>query len=89
MQLSDELLELLDRRAGARGISRSALIRELLSVGLERDRSAEISRQIVDGYRRAPQATARDAWGDLDAWTRANARRNLAALAVEEGEQGW
>ncbi len=89
VQLSDELLELLDRRASARGISRSALIRELLLVGLERDRSAEISRRIVDGYRRTPQETAGDAWGDLDAWTQANARRNLAGLAAEEGDQSW
>jgi hypothetical protein len=38
----------------------------------------------VEGYTRVPQADARDAWGDLDAWSEANARRNLAALAVEE-----
>ena len=46
-----------------------------------------ISQQIVDGYRRVPQATADDEWGDLDAWTLTNTRRNLAALAREE--QRW
>ncbi len=89
VQLSDDLLELLDRRASARGVSRSALIRDLLLEGLASDRSSEISRRIADGYRRVPQETARDAWGDLDAWTATNARRNLAERAAEEGDQGW
>ena len=87
VQLSDDLLELLDRRATARGVSRSALIRELLLAGLASDRSAEISRRIVDGYTRAPQEIGRDAWGDLDTWAATNARRNLAALAAEEGRE--
>lgn len=89
VQLSDDLLDLLDRRASAQGVSRSALIRDLLLEGLASDRSSEISRRIADGYRRVPQETARDAWGDLDAWTATNARRNLAALAAEEDDHEW
>lgn len=86
VQLNEELLRLLDRRAASRGVSRSALIRELLERGLERDHADAISARMVDGYRRAPQQIARDEWGDLDRWTDANVRRNLAALAAEETE---
>lgn len=84
MQLSDDLVEQLDRRAAARGVSRSALIRELLAEALQADRAAELSRRMVEGYRATPQQNGQDAWGDLDAWTEVNARRNLAALDAEE-----
>ena len=86
VQLTRELVDLLDRRAVARGMSRSALIRELLERALEDDHAADVSRRMVEGYRRAPQQTARDAWGDLDAWSETNVRRNLAALSAEEDE---
>jgi len=84
VQLTDELVELLDRRAAVRGVSRSALIREALEEALHEDREAEVSRQIAEGYGRVPQESARDVWGDLDAWSEINARRNLAALSREE-----
>ncbi len=51
---------------------------------MEEGREAEVSRQIAESYRRVPQQSARDVWGDLDAWTERNARRNLAALSREE-----
>lgn len=88
VQLTDQLVELLDRRAAMRGLSRSALIREVLEDALREDRGAEVSRRIAEGYRRVPQESARDAWGDLDAWSETNTRRNLAALAFEE-ETRW
>jgi len=88
LQLTDELVALLDRRASAQGISRSALVRDLLEEALEVDRSADVSRRMIDAYREAPQQDARDAWGDLDAWSETNARRNLAALGAEEA-QSW
>lgn len=84
VQLTDELVELLDRRAAVRGVSRSALIREVLEQALEEDREVEVSGRIIEGYGRVPQESARDAWGDLDAWSEVNARRNLAALSREE-----
>ena len=86
VQLTDDLVRLLDRRAAEAGRSRSAVIRELLEEGLRPDRSREIDRRMVEGYRRMPQRDAEDAWGDLDAWTERNVRRNLAALAREEDE---
>jgi len=84
VQLTDDLVEGLDRRAARQGVSRSRLIRDILDHALSADREAELSRRIVDGYLAAPQSDARDAWGDLDAWSEANARRNLAALVEEE-----
>ena len=85
MQLTDELVEALDRRAQREGVSRSKLIRDLLATALSR--SEEHDRALVEGYGRAPQSDAADVWGDLDAWTAANTRRNLAALDAEDG--GW
>ena len=86
VQLNEELLELLDRGAAARGVSRSALIRELVREGLGAERSRVLDEQMARGYGDAPQAGARDEWGDLDRFTEVNARRNLAALAEEESE---
>lgn len=88
VQLTDELVSALDRRAAARGVSRSAVIRELLESALIEDRRTELSRRMIDGYTRQPQHEGRDAWGDLDAWTEVNTRRNLAALVAEEDEPG-
>jgi predicted transcriptional regulator len=84
VQLTDELRDELDRRATRLGVSRSRLIRDLLERGLAHERAEGHSARIAEGYARFPQAEARDAWGDLDAWGEANARRNLAALAEEE-----
>lgn len=84
VQLTDDLVEGLDRRAARQGVSRSRLIRDILADALSRDRDDEVSRRIVDGYRAAPQSDGRDAWGDLGAWSEENARRNLAALNEEE-----
>jgi Arc/MetJ-type ribon-helix-helix transcriptional regulator len=89
IQLNRELLAKLDERARRRGVSRSELVRELLSAALREDDAARRSRQMRDGYERVPQAQGRDAWGDLDAWTAANARRNRAALSAEEGAEHW
>lgn len=84
VQLTDELVESLDRRAATEHITRSALIRDLLTQALDAERGEELSRRMIEGYREIPQETGEDAWGDLAAWTQANARRNLAALLAEE-----
>jgi metal-responsive CopG/Arc/MetJ family transcriptional regulator len=84
VQLTTELRDLLDRRAAQLGVSRSKLIRDLLERGLRQEGADEHSRRLAEAYARVPQADARDAWGDLDAWNELNARRNLAALAEEE-----
>jgi len=84
VQLTDELREQLDRRATRDGVSRSRLIRDLLEQALAEERAGGHDRELIAAYSRVPQADARDAWGDLDAWTAANTRRNLAALEDEE-----
>ncbi|MDQ3538660.1 MAG: ribbon-helix-helix protein, CopG family, partial [Actinomycetota bacterium] len=52
VQLTDELVAELDRRAGQLGVSRSRLIRQLLERQLTEDRGTERTRALVDGYRR-------------------------------------
>jgi metal-responsive CopG/Arc/MetJ family transcriptional regulator len=64
VQLSEELLELLDREAARRGVSRSALIREAIEEHLDAERRAEIGRQIAEGYRRIPQTDEELEWAD-------------------------
>ncbi len=88
VQLNEELVARLDRRASRLGVSRSRLIRELLELSLTDETRSERTRRMIEGYERAPQAEARDEWGDLDAWTETNVRRNLAALSAEE-EEPW
>lgn len=88
VQLTDTLVELLDQAAGRRGISRSALIRDLLEASLRDEREAEISRQIVEGYTRVPTATP-DEWGELAQHTDAAERELLARLDAEERDAGF
>jgi metal-responsive CopG/Arc/MetJ family transcriptional regulator len=71
VQLSDELLALLDERAARTGRSRSELIRTAIERELAADREAAIDAEIVEGYRRLPPPE-RDAWAD------AAARRSIA-----------
>lgn len=87
VQLNDDLVERLDARASSLGISRSRAIRDLLETALAEDRRAELSRLMIEGYTRDPQSDGRDAWGDLNAWTDANALENLTALDAEEGSE--
>ena len=63
VQLTDELVALLDQRAAQSGRSRSDLIREAIERYLEDDREAAISRAIVEGYTRIPQED--DPWADV------------------------
>jgi len=85
VQLSDELVESLDREAARRRISRSALIRGVLEEFLAADREATVGRRIVEGYERIPPATP-DAWGDLAAMTDSAAADLLHRLDAEERE---
>jgi predicted transcriptional regulator len=67
VQLTDDLIAMLDQRAAREGVSRSQVIREAIVAFFESDRSAAIDRQLVDGYTRMPQGGAYDAdeWGDM------------------------
>jgi len=87
VQLSEELLELLDGQARRRGMSRSALVREAVETHLHDEREAELSRRIVEGYRRIPQAEP-DEWGDVVAIVRDGAARVMRRLEAEERAGG-
>lgn len=65
VQLSDELIGLVDAEAARRGVSRSALIREAITEHLAASHQVVITRKIVEGYQRVPPTTP-DAWGDLE-----------------------
>ena len=67
VQLTDDLLELLDERAARERRSRSTLIREAIEDYLSDDLQAEIDRRIVEGYQRVPQADDEDAWAEANA----------------------
>ena len=70
VQLSEDLIERLDRYRARAGRSRSEVIREAVEQYLAADREAEIDRLVVEGYARRP---ATDVWGD------AAARQMIAA----------
>ncbi len=75
VQLSDELVDLLDREALRRGVSRSALIREAVEQHLHDEREAEIDRRIVEAYTRMPQTEEELEWDGTSAC--AGAQRQL------------
>jgi len=70
VQLSDELLALLDERAAKSGRSRSEIIRSAIERELAAEHEAAIDKAIVDGYTRAPQGP--------DPWAAASAKRSVA-----------
>ena len=88
VQLRDDLVELLDREAEHRGMSRSALIREAIEQHLDSSRRAEIGRQIVAGYERIPQGVP-DEWGSLEDEADTAATETMQRLAEEERAAGF
>jgi metal-responsive CopG/Arc/MetJ family transcriptional regulator len=70
VQLSDDLLDRLDRYSSRQRRSRSEVIREAVERYLAADREAEIDRLIVEGYTRRAQD---------DVWSPEAARRMIAA----------
>ncbi|HZI92434.1 MAG TPA: CopG family transcriptional regulator [Thermoleophilaceae bacterium] len=91
VQLSEDLLETLDRAADRRGASRSALIRELLWQSLAEDRHVLVGERIAAGYRRVPPGEPDD-WGDLGAGADASTEEVLRRLDAEErlhGHDPW
>ena len=87
VQLSTELLALLDIEAGRTGQSRSALIREAIELRLVDDRERQITAQIVAGYRAIPPATP-DGWGDVTAAGDRAASETALRLDEEERRAG-
>ena len=87
VQLNEELIASLDAVASQRGISRSALIRELVIDGLRQSAAAAVGERIADGYRRMPQALP-DAWGDPVASADVATAELLVRLDVEDRAAG-
>ena len=71
VQLTDELLAVLDERAAREGISRSELIRQAIEQFMHDERKAAIDAAIVEAYTRIPQP-------DYDPWAEAAAKRSIA-----------
>jgi hypothetical protein len=87
VQLSEELLRSLDDMARATGVSRSKLIRDLVTDGLRRASVDEVGQRIAEGYRRIPQAEP-DGWGNLQADSDAATEDLLVRLDAEERAAG-
>ncbi len=82
VQLNDTLLAALDQRAAGQGVSRSQIIREAVEAHLAEDHDAEVSRRIIEGYERVPQAVC-DEWGDPGSFVAAAARDVHRRLEAE------
>src|SRR5205807_7266434 len=80
VQLTDELVALLDQRAAAEQRSRSELIREAIERYVAADRGAEISRRIVSGYEQIPRRAT--------TWRRGRGARVAASWSRSAGEPG-
>jgi metal-responsive CopG/Arc/MetJ family transcriptional regulator len=75
VHLPPELIESLDTRAAAEGVSRSQLIRDAVGAFLEVDAAARLADQVRQAYERQPLDTP-DEWGDLESF--------LAAVRAEK-----
>ncbi len=87
VQLTDEIVDLLDQEAVHRHLSRSALIREAVLTHLADARVDLIGRAIVAGYKRYPPLTP-DGWGDLETQGQASTGELLQRLDAEEHAEG-
>jgi predicted transcriptional regulator len=87
VQLTEDLIALLDAEADRRGVSRSALIREAVTAHFATAREAQLDQAIVSGYTRIPPGRP-DEWGDLEAHADAAARETMQRLDAEEKERG-
>lgn len=90
VQLTDELIELLDQYSVRVGVSRSQVIREAVAAFLAAERSAAIDQEIVDGYTKLPQGGEYDAdeWGDIGRLMTTLTADQMRQLNIEEGEAG-
>jgi metal-responsive CopG/Arc/MetJ family transcriptional regulator len=91
VQLTDELVDLLDERAARNGVSRSQLIREAVEELLASDRERRVDRQIVEGYSKMPQGGEYDVdeWGTLAQQMTELTADQMRRLTEEEREAGF
>jgi len=87
VQLTEELVDELDREAERAGVSRSAVIRDAVEQYLgERGRAAQVHRY-VEGYQRRPPSVPEE-WGDLEHEAEMHGRELARRLDAEERETG-
>lgn len=88
VQLTEELVRFLDDEAARRAVSRSAVIREVLTEHLADSAEAAITDSILEGYRRVPPLTP-DAWGNLDSQGERSWAELAQRLDAEEADTGF
>lgn len=87
VQLSDDLVKRLDEEAQQRQISRSALIRTVLTEFLATESLQAKIERWVEGYRRMPQPTI-DEWGNLEEHGERETSAMMRELDAEEEAAG-
>lgn len=87
VQLTEELINELDREAKRTGESRSAVIRSAISAYLEERAHVVGIRRYVDGYQANPPDTP-DEWGDLEVQADAHGREVSLRLDAEDRKAG-
>jgi hypothetical protein len=89
VQLTDDLVIVLDAIAAKQGTTRSALIRSVLEGFVKDEDEAEKDRRMIEGYTKYPPGTEDDPpdWGSLDAWAEHDAREAVAEEAWGPSER--
>ncbi|NOX28859.1 MAG: ribbon-helix-helix protein, CopG family [Actinobacteria bacterium] len=87
VQLTDRLIDELDREAARLGASRSAVIRAAISAYLAEQSQATDVRRYVEGYRAKPPGLP-DEWGDLESGADSQGRETALRLDAEDRAAG-
>jgi hypothetical protein len=79
VQLTDDLVDVLDAIAAKQGKTRSALIRSVLEDFVKEEDEAEKDRRMIEGYTKYPPGTEDDPpeWGTLEDWAKEDLRRAI------------
>lgn len=88
VQLSDELIALLDAEASERGVSRSVLIRDVLGGHLSERREQSLVAALLSGYERVPPGRP-DSWGTTARISDVSGRELAQRLDHEEHAAGF
>lgn len=88
VQLTEDLVARLDLEASRRGVSRSALIREILSEGLADEYDHAYAARIAEAFRRQPPGLP-DEWGVLEEQTEILAVEAARRLDEDERAAGY
>jgi Ribbon-helix-helix protein, copG family len=88
VQLSDDLVRRLDEEAQQRSVSRSALIRNVLTQFLNTESEAAKVARWVEGYRRIPPPTI-DEWGNLEEQAVRGTHEMMRELDAEDEAAGF